>query len=221
MKREEIHQVLYAFLDPNDPHYPGHRNRWRGDPVEAVRKVVAQKSFEWSEQQITVVGTKLAHQSSEGTLEWLENTFKAEEMIQDAIRSVRPAYLSTLVMHNVTFYLGVTLVLAAIYASFEGYDLFSAILGSVGFGTIIFLFFRQPIRGVQRSIGNLIQLEIIYNSYTKQLGYWKAFQHTDDIAIKREVIREIESCTRKTIQLVQEYCERDESACHGEVKDKV
>jgi hypothetical protein len=215
MKREEILQVLHAFIDPKDKAYPGHHNSWSGAPVEAVREVVDKKGFKWNEEQIKVVGTKLAHISSYLTLEWLENINKSEEMIQDAIRSVRPAYLSTLVMHNVTFYVGVALILLAVHASFEGRDLFSAIMGGVGLGTIIFHFFRQPISGVQRSISSLIQLEIIYNSYTKQIGYWKAFEHSDDVDIKEnvdnksKVIKEIEECTQRTVDLIQKYCERN------------
>lgn len=202
--------MLHAFFDPHDPAYPGHRHLWMAAPVDAVRKIVAHKKLKWSEQQIKVVGTLLAHKSTVATIEVIENILEAEEMIWDAIHSDRPAYWSTLVMHNVTFYLGVMLILAAVYASYGGRELFSAILGGVGLATIISLFFRQPISGVQRSIGNLIQLEVIYNSYTKQLGYWKAYERTSDVAIKREVIQEIEKCTQRTIRLIQKYCERVE-----------
>lgn len=210
MEREEIRHVLRAFFDPHDPANPGHRHLWMAAPVEAVRKVVAHKKLKWNEQQIKVVGTLLVQRSTITTIEMLEGILEAEEMIWDAIHSDRPAYWSTLVMHNVTFYLGVTLILAAVYASYGGRELFSAILGGVGLATIIFLFFRQPIRGVQRSIGNLIQLEVIYNSYTKQLGYWKPYARTANVEIKSQVIPEIEKCTRRTIRLIEDYCERIE-----------
>ena len=210
MEREEIRKVLRAFYDPHDPANPGHRNLWMAAPAEAVRKVVIHKKLKWSEQQIKVVGMALTTRSTIATIEMIENILGAEEMIWDAIDSNRPAYWSTLVIHNVTFYLGVTLILAAVYASYRGLELFSAILGGVGLATITFLFLRQPISGVHRSIGNLIQLEVIYNSYTKQLGYWKAYASNPDVKIKSEILQEIEKRTRRTICLIEKYCERIE-----------
>jgi hypothetical protein len=210
MEKEEIQKVLCAFYYPHDKDNPGHPKLWRAAPIEALNKVLAKKNVKWNDEQIKLVGMVLAHPSGAYTLELVRNVFDAEDMIRDAIDQVKPAYWSMLLMHNVTFYLGVILILAAIYSSYEGRDLFSAIFGGVGLGTIVFLFFRQPIRGLQRSISNLIQLEVIYNSYAKQMGYWKAYEKNMHVAVKKEVIHEIEMCTQRTIHLIQKYCERIE-----------
>lgn len=210
VENEEIQKILCCFYYPHDKDNPGHPKLWRAAPVEAVSKVLARKNIKWNDEQIKIVGLVLIHPFATLTLELARNVFEAEDMIKDAINQVKPAYWSMLIMHNVTFYLGVILIMAAVYSSYEGRELLSAVFGGVGLSTILFLFFIQPIRGLQRSIGNLIQLEVIYNSYAKQMGYWKPYEKNTDPAVKAEVIKEIEKCTQRTIHLIQKYCEKIE-----------
>jgi hypothetical protein len=209
MEREDIHIVISAFFDPYDKDNPGHPNNWVSAPVEAVRSVLAKKNIKWSDENIMIIGAMLVHPSNDRIIKLVRNIFEAEVLIRDAREQVNPAYRSTLIMHNVTFYLGIVLILSAVYSAYMGSEFLSAIFGSIGIATIISLFLKDPVKGLHQSIGNLIQLEIIFNSYARQLGYWKVYENIDNKKTHYELINEIELCTKRTVYLIQEYCETE------------
>lgn len=209
MEREEIRIVIGAFFDPYDPDNPGHPNNWASAPVEAVRSVLAKKNLKWSDENILIIGAMLVHSSNYQIIKLLRNIFEAEVLIRDAREQVNPAYSSTLIMHNVTFYLGIVLILSAVYSAYLGSEFLSAIFGSVGIATIFSIFLKDPVKGLHQSIGNFIQLEIIFNSYARQLGYWKVYENIDDKEINSKLVNEIELCTKRTVYLIQEYCETE------------
>jgi hypothetical protein len=208
MQREDIRDVLRAFLDPKHPAYPGDRRVWNAAPVEAVREVAAKLKLDWSEEQIAIVGQKLTHSSSQLTFGLIQNLTESENIINDTMIWIKPAYKSAIVMHNVTFYLGVMLILIATYTAYTGQEILGAILGGSGLGTVIVVFLHGPINGVRRSVRNLIQLELIYNSYTKQIGFWRPYAFAGNLTVNKVVIREILESTERTLCLIQEYCER-------------
>lgn len=202
MDHEEIQSVLSVLLNPRDPSNIVSTEA----PLDAVRSVVEQKKFKWSDMQIRIVASLLGDMKTPVFLEAVEGMVRAEEIIEDTIRSSKMAYWITLIIHNVTFYLGITLIVAAVYASYIGLNLFSVALGGVGFGTVILLFLRQPISGVHRSIGSLIQLEVIYCSYIRQLGFWGSYAYEWDEKKKSNVLQEIKKCTNQTVDLIEKHC---------------
>lgn len=202
MYREEIQSVLKILLDPD------HRYSLLvlEEPYETVRQVVKQENLNWSESQIKIVGSLIADDKTKPTAEALKEMTKAEKIITDVMQSSRFAYRMILYLHNVTFYLGIAIIIAAVYASMVGLDLFSLVFGVTGFSTIAALFFRKPVAGVHRSIGTAIQLEIIYSNFIKQLGFWGSYVFALDDDKKIKVLEEIREGTLKNIELVKKYC---------------
>lgn len=168
MSSEEIQRVLKILLDPDHPY----SFLFLKEPYDAVRQVVKQENLNWSESQIKFLGMLVADDNTKPEAEALKEMKKAEEIIIDVMNSSRFAYRMTLYLHNVTFYLGIAIIILAVYASMVGLDIFSLVFGVVGFSTIAALFLRKPVLGVHRSIGTAIQLEIIYSNFIKQLGFW-------------------------------------------------
>jgi len=131
---------------------------------------------------------------------------QAEDIIKDVMQSSRLAYRTTLLLHNITFYLGIAIIIAAVYASMVGLDLFSLAFGGIGFSTIAALFLRKPVAGVHRSIGTIIQLEVIYSNFIKQLGFWGIYVFAFQDKKKINALEQIREGTRINIELVKKYC---------------
>lgn len=202
MSSEEIQRVLKILLDPDHPY----SFLFLKEPYDAVRQVVKQENLNWSESQIKFLGMLVADDNTKPEAEALKEMKKAEEIIIDVMNSSRFAYRMTLYLHNVTFYLGIAIIILAVYASMVGLDIFSLVFGVVGFSTIAALFLRKPVLGVHRSIGTAIQLEIIYSNFIKQLGFWGSYVFAIDDDKKIKVLEEIREGTRKNIELVRKYC---------------
>lgn len=208
MKREEVQEVFRAFYDSHHKAHPGDYRNLVAAPFESVQTVVSRLEYGWEENQIRLVAAVIGHPSSTQTIELMNDILSSENMIWDIIQSVRPATSSAIVMHVVTFSLGVFLTVSAIISAMQNQILVSTMLGGLALASFLFIFFRQPIRGVQRGINYLIQLEVIYNGYVKQLGYWKAYERSSDVSLKPVILEEIDKCTRHTLFLIQKYSER-------------
>jgi ABC-type multidrug transport system fused ATPase/permease subunit len=205
MDRKELDSVIEVLLDPDTT---GIELEY-STPVDFVRKIVEQKKLNWTETQIRTAGLLLMEDKERVLAEVVKEFTKNEIIIKDVMHSSRISYWTTLLLHNITFYTGIAIIIASVYALLAGFDLFSLVFGSLGFSTIALLFLRQPITGVYRSIGNLIQLEIIYSNYVKQLGFWGSYVFASSDPKKIMVIKEIREITKKTICFIQNYCKRE------------
>jgi hypothetical protein len=208
MRREEVRRVIGAFYDRDGSVYARDRRDLVVAPFETVQEIVKHEKLEWTQEEIRLVAAVLAHESSVQTIELMETILSSEDMIRDIINTARPASNSALVMQVCTLTLGVGLTVAAVIAALQGQTLLGSLLGGLGISSFLYLFFREPIKGVQRGISNLIQLEVIYNGYVKQLAYWRAYERTRDLLLKPAILAEIEGCTNHTMYLIQRYTER-------------
>lgn len=210
MKREEVHEVFRAFYDPDHKAHPGDYRNLVVAPLETVQAVVSTLRYVWTEDQIRLVAAVIGHVSSTQTIELMNDILSSENMIWDITQSVRPATTSAIVMHAVTFCLGVALILSAMISAMQDQIVLSSVLGGLGITSFLYIFFQQPIQGVQRGISHLIQLEVIYNGYAKQLGYWKAYERSSDVSLKPDILAEIDYCTRHTLYLIERCSERSQ-----------
>jgi hypothetical protein len=209
MKQKEVHEVFQAFYDSGHRAYPGDYRNLVAAPFESVQEVVYNLGYRWTEDEIRLVAAIIGHPSSTRTIELMNDILSSEKMIWDITQSVRPATTSAIVMHVVTFCLGIGLILSAIILAMQDHFLLSGLLGGLGIISFLYIFLRQPIQGVQRGISHLIQLEVIYNGYVKQLGYWKAYESSNDVSLKPRILEEIDYCARHTLYLIEKYSERN------------
>lgn len=133
------------------------------------------------------------------------------DTITDAINQMKNAFNTTLWMHRVTFYTGISLIFIAVYAAFMGLDLLAGILGLGGVADISYHFYKKPVEGVYKSIGNLVQLEAAFIGFTNELGFWKSFQAGQDIEKNNKVAEAMRELTGKTLYLIERYVEKQPS----------
>ncbi len=135
---------------------------------------------------------------------------KVEELIFGTIADVKRAYTLTLLLSQVLFYAGLAMVIAGFVAGLMGGEkLISLFFGSGGIASmLISSLIVSPLDRVQNAAGNLVQLQMAYLAYYKQLYLLGG----NDAKISREdalaYAREIDHLTLSLMGSVQEFVER-------------
>ena len=195
MGKEQVAQFIKKFY--TDAEIP---KAWESDPKEAVRM----SGIHISDEELAIL--------EEAWNPWeairAEANARSYSQIDEASKNMRTAFNTTLAMHILTFSLGVVLIIVAIVAAFMDKGVFAAITGALGFIDIIVYFIKEPIRGVHESIGNLIQLQLAHQGWFNDLNYWQVFTGSYDIKTNKEVTECLQQYTVKTLQLIQDYCEK-------------
>ena len=132
-------------------------------------------------------------------------------LVKGTIASAQRAFRTSLWM-NVTFFsLGIALIiLAAVSGVIRGEGTHAVIFGGLGIADVLLFFIFRPMKGVQDSIGNLVQIEIIFLSYYDQLTYWNIFadkQHNIDFATMEKINASIDKLTTKALKDIQNFVE--------------
>lgn len=130
------------------------------------------------------------------------------DTIHGATSQMEKAFKTTLWMHTITFYTGIILIFASVYAAFIGMNLLAGFLGLGGLADVSYHFYKKPVEGVHRSIGNLVQLEAAFLGFINELGYWKFYEVKGDVAECKEVASALRELTAKTMELIDQYVER-------------
>ena len=131
------------------------------------------------------------------------------DTITDAIKQMKKAFNVTLWMHRITFYTGIFLIFVAVYAAFLGQNLLAGSLGLGSVADISYHFYKKPLEGVHRSIGNLVQLEAAFLGFINELGYWKSFQAGPNAEENAKVASALRELTEKTMELIEKYVETE------------
>jgi len=149
--------------------------------------------------------------------ESLKETFDVITRMKDGLKAtvtqIDEAFQSTMLMYQVSFYLGVALVVAAIgFAMVTKGSLLPMVLGGLGTADILTFFFTKPPERLQSSRASLAQLQIALlnwfndvinqNSYLAQLNQRDAldmntFEHLSDVQMEH---------TERIMRVLQTYC---------------
>ncbi|HEY4699997.1 MAG TPA: hypothetical protein VIH27_06480, partial [Nitrososphaerales archaeon] len=130
------------------------------------------------------------------------------DTISDAINQMKKSFNTTLWMHRVTFYTGIVVIFASVYAAFVGMNLLATFLGVSGVADISYHFYKKPVEGVHKSIGNLVQLEVAFLGFINELGYWKLLEIKGDVEKNTLVTKGLRELTAMTMELIERYIER-------------
>jgi hypothetical protein len=149
--------------------------------------------------------------------ESLKETFDVVTRMKDGLKAtvtqIDEAFQSTMVMYQVSFYLGVVLVVAGIgFALIARGSLLPMVLGGLGTADILTFFFTKPPERLQSSRASLAQLQIALlnwfndvinqNAYLAQLNQQNAlnlttFEHLSDVQMEH---------TERIMRVLQTYC---------------
>jgi hypothetical protein len=178
------------------------------DPAHSVRDAVAALQASASEDELTFIGDLLGEWSRAATVRSSAQKERAEVRIEQSLRAMRDAFRTTLFMHNVMFYLGVTLIAIGVVGAFSGKPAAGIVIGGVGLVDLIFFLLKEPVEGIHESVGDLMQLRTAYSSYFVQLDQWGLYydwQHDEaSIEAKKQAAAAIHEYTRGTLDLLRQ-----------------
>lgn len=163
-------------------------------------------------QAIEVENTEKAAQALRNNM---ENTFQTmmglKSSIQDVINDAKGAYKYVLWMYVVSFYLGIVLILAALFFAAQGKTILTVAFGTIGLADIIGHFIFKPPLELQSSRSNLAQLMVVLtnwfadimnlNSYLSMKGSQVTLEDVEKISEKQN------ANTEHMLALIEKYCE--------------
>ena len=141
----------------------------------------------------------------------------ATEMNQGLKRTldqIDKAYRSTMLMYQISFYLGVVLIIVAVGVALMGRDaLLPAVFGGLGMADILAFFLLKPQERLQASRASLAQVQTaLYNWYidSVNLNTLMSQHHMNgDLPSAAALSETLFSHTDKTLEMLQKYCKLD------------
>ncbi len=168
---------------------------------------------------LNLLSTGLAQQQETARLfaTQLSQTLAVATDMKNGLRAtvdqIDAAFRSTMLMYQISFYLGVLLVLAAIaYGVAKGDATLSFTLGGLGMADIIAFFLAKPPERLQSSRANLVQLQAAlfnwFNDSYNQNTYlgMLAQERKLDLATMERLSTTMMAHTDKTMAMLQKYC---------------
>jgi len=144
---------------------------------------------------------------------------EAKNLVQEITDNIKLGFNSILNMSRILFYMGLAIIFIAflldIYGVLRGvnwqqYIASSGVLGAIGLGSIYSSFVKGSFEKVRNSVGDLVQINVIFFAYADQLSLLMRESQDDDADIK-EIIEQIGQVEVQTIKNIQDYCETPSS----------
>jgi hypothetical protein len=202
-----VHKILDYFSRQTPVKYKELMLLLSVSPELAVKDAAVEKKIELNEEELLFISKVLNVRLDVWAHLSLDQKQRAEERINGSIQAIRQAFRLMLVMHNVMFYLGIALIVFGIIIAFQGKTIAGIAFGGVGLADMMFFLIREPIKGIHKSIGNIIQLRTIYNSYIVQLDILQPYEYKygeEDIPIKHDIAELMHQKTEIALKLVKE-----------------
>ena len=208
--------------------------------VEKVKELVVAKAYlnplfhqQFSQQPIdTVLNTAKTEQLTIGQEE-AETIAKdartviapfigieAKNLVQGITNKITQGFNSIITMSQILFYVGLVIIFIAflldIYGVLKGvswqqYIASSGVLGAIGLGSIYTSFVKGSFEKVRNSVGDLVQINVIFFAYADQLSLLMRESQDEDADIP-EIIKQIGKVEVQTIKNIQDYCETPSSS---------
>jgi len=144
---------------------------------------------------------------------------EAKNLVQEITDNIKLGFNSILNMSRILFYMGLAIIFIAflldIYGVLRGvnrqqYVASSGVLGAIGLGSIYTSFVKGSFEKVRNTVGDLVQINVIFFAYADQLSLLMRESQDDDADIK-EIIEQIGQVEVQTIKNIQDYCETPSS----------
>ncbi len=138
---------------------------------------------------------------------------QALAIFQDTIEQARRGFSLSLNMSLGIFITGVFLIIvSAINLSFGKDALATWVTGGAGLASMVATFYREPLLRVQNAVANLVQTEIVFLGYIRQVTQISAMFEREylnnekfDVAALRKLLGFTERTMKETMPLVQTY----------------
>jgi uncharacterized membrane protein YkgB len=152
----------------------------------------------------------------------LEVAQEMQEGLKQTVRQIDEAFRVTMNMYQVSFYLGVVLIVVAVAVALIPHlapnGLLPSVFGSLGILDILTFFLAKPQEALQSSRANLVQLQAaLYSWYSDIYNLNSALalfqqQGTLDQANMLSISEKQMEHTERTLAMLQKYCTLTKSA---------
>lgn len=154
---------------------------------------------------------KLGQKLEEQFFGTLEVATEMKEGLKRTIAQIDQAYRSTMLMYQISFYLGVLLILVAVGTALLGKEsLLSSIFGTLGTADVIAFFLLKPQERLQASRASLAQVQAaLYNWFIDSVNLntlMNGFAKKEDFANAAVMSESLMLHTDKTLEMLQKYC---------------
>lgn len=134
-----------------------------------------------------------------------------KEGLKRTLAQIDQAYRSTMVMYQVSFYLGVLLIVVAVSTALFGREpLLSAVFGTLGTADVLAFFLVNPQERLQASRSNLAQLQAaLYTWFIDSVNLntlMSLYYQQGNPAGAATIAETVFQHTEKTLELLQKYC---------------
>jgi hypothetical protein len=145
---------------------------------------------------------------------------EAKNLVKSITDKVTQGFNSIIDMSRILFYTGLVIIVTAfildIYGILKGvnwqqYVASSGVLGAIGLGSIYTSFVKGSFEKVRNSVGDLVQINVIFFAYADQLSLLMKESQADDANIS-EIINQIGQIETLTVENIQKYCETPSSS---------
>jgi hypothetical protein len=177
------------------------------DPVERRDCLQILSLMDAGAAQQNVMGQKMQEQFF-GTLEVAK---EMKEGLKRTLEQIDSAYRSTMLMYQISFYMGVLLVVAAVVVAFMDREpLLSSVFGALGMIDLLAFFLLKPQERLQSSRASLAQIQAaLYNWFIDSVNLNTMMTKYDQLGDLNSVAGVSESLmnhTDKTLEMLQKYC---------------
>ena len=134
--------------------------------------------------------------------------------LKAGIKKAKTTQSVILVLNIIMFFFGMILISVAVYGGFTNMNpVYGILFGGVGFADLVATFFIGAMQRSQKSISDLVQIEIAFLNYFEQVALWEQYAavrnekgkvHKENLA---EAATKIQASTAQTLELLQKYVE--------------
>lgn len=154
---------------------------------------------------------KLVQKLEEQFFGTLEVATEMKEGLKRTLAQIDEAYRSTMLMYQISFYLGVSLIIVALGTALIGKEpLLPSVFGTLGTADVIAFFLLKPQERLQASRASLAQVQAaLYNWFIDSVNLntlMNGFAKKDDLANAVAMSESLMQHTDKTLEMLQKYC---------------
>lgn len=153
----------------------------------------------------------LAQKMQEQFFGTLEVAKEMKDGLKRTLEQIDSAYRSTMLMYQVSYYLGVLLVIVAVVVALMGREpLLSSVFGALGMIDLLAFFLLKPQERLQSSRASLAQIQAaLYNWFIDSINLntmMTKYDQLGDLASVAGVSESLMNHTDKTLEMLQKYC---------------
>lgn len=127
------------------------------------------------------------------------------------------AFSLSLWMHGIVFAIGVGAIIAglsaALWTGFETFERFVGVGAAVGgFGTLLFLFYKDPLNNIRDSVTDLVEVNVVFLGYVRQINqidatFKQMFLASVGFGVDemKQTVKQIRDSVKETLEQIKGY----------------